>query len=303
MTPPTPPARATPSAPSPEQARLTAALRELRQRTGLSLAALAQRTTYSKSSWDRYLNGRTLPPRRAVEDLCRLAREPAGRCLALWEIAEAEWSGRAAKAPADTAAVASPDTPSSPSPLPSPEEIPEETGRAGKKSVALAVLASVCAVVVGSVAAALLLLPRQDVPPRPPLSASPPVAGPRCRAATCEGKDPMQLGCAVGLDTLASYRTATGARMELRYHEGCGAGWARMWRTRIGDRLDMTAGGPTRSAEVRDDIDTESYVYTPMTAAHPGAVLHACLRPAEGGRPECFDGRVQRARPHPTAPG
>lgn len=88
-----------PSAPSPEHARLTAALRELKQRTGLSLLGLEQRTTYSKSSWERYLNGRTLPPRQAVQDLCRLAREPDGRCLALWEIAESDWSGRAAPAP------------------------------------------------------------------------------------------------------------------------------------------------------------------------------------------------------------
>ncbi|MEU0380359.1 helix-turn-helix domain-containing protein [Streptomyces cyaneofuscatus] len=49
---------------------------------------MAERTTYSKSSWHRCLTGTTLPQRRAVEDLCRLADEPPGRCLALWEIAE-----------------------------------------------------------------------------------------------------------------------------------------------------------------------------------------------------------------------
>ena len=73
---------------TPEQARLAAALRELRARTGLSLAALAAKTAFSKSSWERYLNGRTLPPHTAVQELCRLAGEPDGRCLALWEIAE-----------------------------------------------------------------------------------------------------------------------------------------------------------------------------------------------------------------------
>ncbi|MER6311075.1 helix-turn-helix transcriptional regulator, partial [Streptomyces sp. NPDC001657] len=71
-------------------------MRELRGRTGLSLAALAARTPYSKSSWERYLNGKKLPPRDAVEALCRLAGEPAGRLLALWELADAAWSGRAA---------------------------------------------------------------------------------------------------------------------------------------------------------------------------------------------------------------
>ncbi|MFI0904111.1 helix-turn-helix domain-containing protein [Streptomyces sioyaensis] len=73
---------------------LAAGLRELRGRTGLSLAGLAARTPYSKSSWERYLNGKKLPPRDAVEALCRLAEEPAGRLLALWELADADWSGR-----------------------------------------------------------------------------------------------------------------------------------------------------------------------------------------------------------------
>lgn len=53
--------------------QLSAALRELRTASGLSLAGLAAKTPYSKSSWERYLNGKTLPPREAVEEL-----SPAG---------------------------------------------------------------------------------------------------------------------------------------------------------------------------------------------------------------------------------
>ncbi|MFF4602012.1 DUF2690 domain-containing protein [Streptomyces sp. NPDC001339] len=79
-----------------ESARLASGMRELRARTGLSLAALAAKTSYSKSSWERYLNGKKLPPRDAVEALCGLAGEPAGRLVALWELADAAWSGRAA---------------------------------------------------------------------------------------------------------------------------------------------------------------------------------------------------------------
>jgi len=88
----------TPGTPSLERTCLAAALRELKDRTGLSLAGLAERTAYSKSSWHRCLTGTTLPPRRAVEDLCRLADEPPGRCLALWEIAESTESGRTTRA-------------------------------------------------------------------------------------------------------------------------------------------------------------------------------------------------------------
>ncbi|MGW5128002.1 helix-turn-helix domain-containing protein [Streptomyces sp. NPDC004069] len=74
--------------------RLAGTLRGLRARTGLSLAGLADKTQYSKSSWERYLNGKTVPPRGAVEALCALAGEDPGRPLALWELAEAVWSGR-----------------------------------------------------------------------------------------------------------------------------------------------------------------------------------------------------------------
>lgn len=97
-----------------EHTRLAAALRELRAGAGLSLAALSERTTYSKSSWERYLNGKSLPPRQAVRELCRLANEPDGRLLALWEIAESHWSGRAV--------TPAPAPPTDESPRPQPQE-------------------------------------------------------------------------------------------------------------------------------------------------------------------------------------
>ncbi|MFD8835094.1 helix-turn-helix domain-containing protein [Streptomyces griseofuscus] len=67
---------------------LVVTLRELKDRTGLSLAALAARTPYSKSAWHRYLSGGKRPPRPAVEALCRLAEADATAVLALWEAAE-----------------------------------------------------------------------------------------------------------------------------------------------------------------------------------------------------------------------
>lgn len=111
--------------------QLAAALRELRATTGLSMAGLAAKTTYSKSSWERYLNGRTLPPREAVEELCRLAGEPVGRCLALWEIAESEASGRGASAPTTTAPAA--PAPAAPAPAaPTAVSWPRLGKRAGR---------------------------------------------------------------------------------------------------------------------------------------------------------------------------
>ncbi|MFD7615200.1 helix-turn-helix domain-containing protein [Streptomyces sp. NPDC059828] len=82
----------------PECEQLVGELRRLRARSGLSLAALAARTPYSKSSWQRYLGGEQPVPRSAVEALCAVTGEPSRPLLALWELADAVWSGRAVRA-------------------------------------------------------------------------------------------------------------------------------------------------------------------------------------------------------------
>ncbi|MFC8097236.1 helix-turn-helix domain-containing protein [Streptomyces sp. NPDC057363] len=270
-----------------EPARLAAALRELRARTGLSLAALAERTAYSKSSWERYLNGKVLPPRQAVRELCRVADEPDGRLLALWEIAESEWSGRATVlAPATEKTREPPSTPGA-----------ERPHRRGAGLVV--VLASVCALLVGGVMLVLnLLLPGRDTAGDEPLpaAAAPYSLAPQCHGAACEGRDPMRMICGIGPDTLTTYRTATGAHVELRHSEKCGASWARVWGARIGDRVEVTVDGPTRDVRITDRTGAESYVYTGMTVAHPGSTVRACFLPAsaDGGR-ECFEARVGRS--------
>lgn len=264
---------------NPELARLAAALRELRARTGLSLAALAAKTAFSKSSWERYLNGRTLPPRTAVQELCRLAGEPDGRCLALWEIAESEWSGRADTPAQASSRAAGPVAPADP--------VEAAPGGGHRGAATVAVLASVCAVAVGGVAVALLLLPRQSHEPRPAAAATS-TPGPHCRASSCEGKNPMAMFCAATPDTLATRHTATGAWLEVRSSKTCGTSWARMWGTRIGDRLELTADGRVRGAEVENAVDADNFVYTPMTVTRPGTVLRTCFRPAKGRGQECF---------------
>src|SRR5690349_9161543 len=74
-----------PQGPTTPDEPLAVGLRELKDRTGLSLAALAARTPYSKSAWHRYLTGGKRPPRSAVEALARLAGVDPGPLLALWE--------------------------------------------------------------------------------------------------------------------------------------------------------------------------------------------------------------------------
>ncbi|TRO62746.1 helix-turn-helix transcriptional regulator [Streptomyces sp. IB201691-2A2] len=84
----------------PEVGHFVEQLRLLKDRTGLSLVALGERTAYSKSSWHRYLNATQPPPRQAVVALCRVAGADAERFGVRWELAVRAWPRTVAPAQA-----------------------------------------------------------------------------------------------------------------------------------------------------------------------------------------------------------
>ncbi|MER6346547.1 helix-turn-helix domain-containing protein [Streptomyces sp. NPDC001595] len=67
--------------------QLVVQMRQLKDHSGLSLTALASRTSYSRSSWERCLNGRSLPPLWAVEALADACGGDRTTLAALWEVA------------------------------------------------------------------------------------------------------------------------------------------------------------------------------------------------------------------------
>ncbi|MCF1592248.1 helix-turn-helix domain-containing protein [Streptomyces muensis] len=79
--------------------QLVVQLRRLKDRSGLSLTSLAAKTEYSRSSWERCLNGRALPPRHAVEKLARITGTEPTLLLVLHELAEEAWQQRSAPSP------------------------------------------------------------------------------------------------------------------------------------------------------------------------------------------------------------
>ncbi|MFD3375428.1 MULTISPECIES: peptidoglycan-binding protein [unclassified Streptomyces] len=80
----------------PRVRQLVVRLRRLKDHSGLSLRQLAAKTGYSTSSWERYLGGRSLPPREAVEAMARIGGDDPTRLLALHEVAAEAWGeGRA----------------------------------------------------------------------------------------------------------------------------------------------------------------------------------------------------------------
>ncbi len=76
----------------PRARQLVAQMRRLKDHSGLSLTQLAAKTGYSRSSWERYLGGRLLPPEAAVEQLAHTAGADPARLLALREVAAAAWT-------------------------------------------------------------------------------------------------------------------------------------------------------------------------------------------------------------------
>lgn len=267
----------------PACARLAAALRELRARTGISIAALAARTPYSKSSWARYLNGKQLAPRQAVEALCATAREPPGRLLALWELAEVEWSGRAytAASPADRAAN---DRPSA---APADSATLRPIGSRRSKHRNRVVFAAVCAVglALGSWAVSLPFTSSSGTVGR--------TAASSCRAHGCSGRDPLSMGCAATegdvRDLGTTHRTSTGAQIAFRYGTRCHATWAILWNARVGDVLDVSVpGNGPQQVRVTDDYEAAHSLVTPMLGSSSLTGLRACFAPAGGGHTECF---------------
>ncbi|MEU6353959.1 helix-turn-helix transcriptional regulator [Streptomyces sp. NPDC047072] len=104
-------------------------LRQLKDRTGLSLVALGARTAYSKSSWHRYLNAGQPPPRQAVAALCRIAGldgPDAERFTVRWELAVQAWPRPTTPQPPSEGGEAYEDDPT----LPWWDERPEKRTRA-----------------------------------------------------------------------------------------------------------------------------------------------------------------------------
>ncbi|MFE6622904.1 helix-turn-helix domain-containing protein [Streptomyces sp. NPDC008086] len=267
--------------PAPECAALAEGLRAMRARTGLSLAALAERTPYSKSSWERYLNGKLPAPRQAVEALCAMADEPPGRLLALWELADAEWSGRA-RSTAPPPTTPGPGAPAADQTVTRP--------RQARRRHRLALGAGV-GVAAAAITAALWLPDQTSGPPT--MLYSPTLdPAPGCHGEACDGKDPDRMACGLPgrADALGSpHRTRTGAHVEIRYSTVCAATWGRVWHTRVGDTVEISApGARPRRVVIRTTAETSVYRFTPMLGGDHRTDLRLCFLPKDDTARECY---------------
>jgi transcriptional regulator with XRE-family HTH domain len=296
---------------------LVAELRELKDRAGLSLAALSRRTPYSKSSWERYLNGKALPPQHAVAALGRLSGADPARLTALWELANTAWhvreadGGQVRNAPSDGHA---PEVPPGSEPEDPPEPADPTAATAGKRTqaagrrrfgrrpliwtaVALAVGAASGAALFGAFGSGSHSGTGAGGDGTPNAGASQRQVDINCFAESCTGKDPAQAGC--GDVWTAAKVHADGAWVELRYSDACKAAWSRISWAHPGDIARVVrADGRTYQRAIRYDGDT----FSAMVAAASPTTARACALLLSGAYPCTAWGGTEHLTEAPEQP-
>ncbi|MEU6405139.1 DUF2690 domain-containing protein [Streptomyces sp. NPDC046985] len=248
---------------APSTRPLAAALSELRSRTGLSLAALAARTPYSKSAWHRYLTGAKRPPRSAVEALARLADADPAPALALWDAADETTAASADVDRADVQPSGAEPSPAEPGGAEPGDPVAARTRRQALAPT-LALLASV-ALVVAALAASSL----------GGASAARRVSvSPRCQVHSCQGGLPGASVCAADARTESAARDAA-YTVRLRWSPSCRVAWSQV----------AVRGGGARKISVRTRTDVLSARYSagdargdtsPMLAVRSPRGVEAC---------------------------
>ncbi|MFG2152371.1 helix-turn-helix domain-containing protein [[Kitasatospora] papulosa] len=292
--------KALPEELDPSLREFAARLRGLVDRSGLSPAAVADRTGYSRTSWERYLNGGLLAPRGAVVALAEVTGAEPHQLTMAWEAAERAWSrsevrhhmtmeairaSRARATPGEAGVAAAPVASRRPSRTAGGAG-PDRSRRGGRRRAALFLAGVVGALLLVAGAVLLIDLGGDDdagaVPAAPSAGAgtgaprSPSVVG--CGGAGCAGQDPETTGCGGRFADTVARATVGGALVEVRWSATCGAAWARITRASAGDTVRITAG----SSEQEGAVGAEAEAYTPMVAADQASDARACATLVSG---------------------
>ncbi|MGW8725540.1 DUF2690 domain-containing protein [Streptomyces sp. NPDC055808] len=309
--------KALPDELDPQVREFAGQLRRLVDRSGLSVAAVADRTGYDRTSWERYLGGRLLAPKAAVLALAEVTGTNPVHLTTMWELAERAWS-RSEQRQDRTMEAARADRgraplgefgPARPAGAHAPPAAPGPTGRRPPKARApepprgpgrhrrriVMFLAGVIGALLVITSAVLLtdLGGSDDKPaaqPSPSRSASAPAlpAGVKCVAASCTGQDPELMGCTDKLvQTVGSAKVGVSV-VEVRYSKTCGAAWARLKQVAPGDRVRISA-----AATAGDEVVADAYrdTYTKMLAVQGPAAAKACAT-LKSGKSGCATGRA-----------
>ncbi|MFJ5776874.1 helix-turn-helix domain-containing protein [Streptomyces sp. NPDC093094] len=272
--------------------RLAAELRRIKEESQLSFERLAARTNYSRSSLERFLNGKQLPTAVAVEQLAAVTREDPAPLLDLLSRATAQTGASDAVPPGGQAHTVTPP-PGEPevsgtrTEAPPPLGAPRRHGSGWRRRTVVAgyVLGGALA---GSLLTGLLMDSsatsgepdgkgaRQssassasgegaddaarvagDKEPVPPENVKV-----KCRSDTCLRHDPQAMECQWDATT-ARETWLRGMHIELRYSRACQAVWGRIEAGTVGDKVIIRDG---RAFDLDATIRFEHDTYTKMLA-------------------------------------
>ncbi|MET9348532.1 DUF2690 domain-containing protein [Streptomyces termitum] len=263
-------------------------MRRIKDVSQLSYSRLADRTHYSRSSWERFLNGKQLPSRVAVEEFAAAARTDPSELLALLDLAVAREEA-------------------SPQKQPVPEERPEAELRPPVETVGgssapvpdgpvparrltrIQIVTTAVGVVAGGLLGSLLTLSlvtpdgtptagantaganasgAKDSPagsPAQPRPGKPVKVG--CKSDTCMHREPQAEDCQWDATTVRQ-TFLRGMSIQLRYSEACQAVWGRIENGDVGDTVVIR---DKRSSSDEATIRMEHDTYTRMLAVAPDA--------------------------------
>jgi transcriptional regulator with XRE-family HTH domain len=234
-----------PQEPTTPDEPLAVSLRELKDRTGLSLAALAARTPYSKSAWHRYLTGIQRPPRPAVEALAKLAEADPSPVLALWEASD------------------------DPVPAALPPESQGQVRRHRLQLRRLRLPTLALLTTAAATAAALALSDRWDSPGTQNV-----VDAPRCHGNSCRGALPDASACARDAQTKSAV-TALAYDVRLRYSPACGTAWSEVREHSPHAREISVRAGQNVLSAAYPSTDSDGYTSPMLPVTSPRGV-EAC---------------------------
>ncbi|MGW2722180.1 helix-turn-helix domain-containing protein [Streptomyces sp. NPDC001492] len=277
------------TAPVGAREQLLAEMRRLKDASGLSYGRLAGRTHYSRSSWERFLNGKQLPTRVAVEQLAAAVGEEPDPLLALWDALDSA-SRELAETPRD--ALAAPADSEEPG-------TPRTTGGGrGGVGVLLRRLLPFCYVAAGTLLGALgtilvmnsthpaattspRALPTSEVAARAAAASQ----KPGCRGDDCLEGEPQAKNCQWDART-ARETWLRGLQIQLRYSPSCKAVWGRIENGTVGDAVSITdRWGRTEDATIR--VGTDTYTRMLSTANAPASTITICGKLPKQHEQEC----------------
>lgn len=293
-------------------------LRLVIDRSGLGVAAVAERTGHEPADWEAYANAARPVPRSAVVALSDVTGADLGPLTAHWEHADRAWKRLpGARGPAPEAAPADGPAPAggpAPAEGPAPADPVDRTmriravppapepgrpaARAPRRGSPLLYVAGIVGAALVVTAAVLLVdlggtgKPPAAAPP-PPAATTAPTPGPslpegvRCTGADCGGLDPEDMGCGGPLATTVARTRVGAALVEVRRSEVCAAAWARISGAAVGDEVSVQSGTAVRVAHVAADGDGGAY--TAMIPVASGGAARACATLA-GGEDGCTGG-------------